>query len=124
MSNDIQKFNLTAHIREKVRETLVMAIPDEQMDAMIRTEFDEYFKERNEYGREKPSRLSLLVREELDKLMREKIKKWLNENFERRWEGNIDRHVGELVGSLAPIVQHSIVVDITQRALSDLANRL
>ena len=124
MSNDIQKFNLTDHIREKVRETLIMAIPDEQMDAMIRAEFDDFFKSRPGYGKIKQSRLGLIVQEELDKLMREKIRGWLDTNFQRQWDNGIERHVGELVGSLAPIVQQSMMADIVQRSLSELRYKL
>jgi hypothetical protein len=125
VSNGIQNFNLTEHIREKVRETLVMSIPDEQMDTMIRAEFDDFFKGKPDgYGKVKQSRLGIIVQEELDKLMREKIRRWLDTNFQRQWDDGIERHVGELVGSLAPIVQQSMMADIVQRSLSELRYKL
>lgn len=124
MTQSIQPFDVTSHIRGKVREVIVGAIPDEQMDAMIKAEFDAFFKTKSDYGREVISEFSKIVRGELDSFMRKSIREWLDSNFNREWNDGVQRMVGEAVAELALVVQNRIVVDITQQALADLRNRL
>ena len=57
----LQPFDVTEHIRQRVREVLVASIPDDQMDAMIQAEVKAYFETKDEYGHKKPSRFGLLI---------------------------------------------------------------
>lgn len=120
----VQPFDVTSHIRNKVRETIIEAIPDGQMDAMIQSEFEAFFKAKTGYGREAPSEFSRIVSSELDSFMRKSIGEWLDSNFKREWNDGIQRMVGETVAELALVVQNRIVVDITQQALVELRSRL
>lgn len=119
---EIQKFDVTTHIRNEVRKVLVKSIPKEAMDNMIRAEYDLFFK--SEYARGK-SPFAQLVADALKEQFSRKIKAWLDANFQQQFdEIGGQKLVGELVAELVPIVQQSIMTDITSRALADLRQRL
>lgn len=56
MGNEIQKFDVSEHIRNRVREVIVSSVPDEQMDLMIKKEYDAFFLgSENQFGRREES---------------------------------------------------------------------
>ena len=121
MGTEIQKFDITEHIRQKVREVLLASIPDEQMDAMISAEYDLFFKDK--YGNDSP--FKRLIQEELRKAIRNKVISWMDVNFIRKWdESGTSKLVGDAVAKLTPIVQKSMILDLTQAAIDELRNRL
>lgn len=122
MANEIQKFDLTDHIRQKVREVLVSSIPDDRMDAMIKMEYDKFFSaSQDNYNRSAPSPFGALVREELETTIKTQVREWLASNFkEQRSEDNTYRLIGEAVTKFTPLVQQAMVVEMTQRVLAVL----
>jgi uncharacterized membrane protein YheB (UPF0754 family) len=118
---DIKVFDVTEHIRNKVRQVLVSEIPDDQMDAMIKREFANYFREGSTtYPYESSGDGMKIIREEISNIIRQKVKDWLDKNFQREWDDvtNSEKLVGEAVAKLAPIVQNALVTDITQKAIA------
>lgn len=58
--SDIQKFDVTQAIRDRVRAALFESIPDEQMDAMIQAELKAFFSA-PPYSRDELSPFAKLV---------------------------------------------------------------
>ena len=127
MSTEIQEFDLTTAIRNRVRGVIIDAIPDEQVDEMIRAEFQGFFKERKvNYGRDvAPSRFAELIKKHIEALLNEKIREWLDKNFDQVWsDDDCELLVGEMVGEFTPIVQKKMAADIVSRALFEFKNTL
>lgn len=122
MANEIQKFDVTEHIRQKVREVLIASIPDEQMNAMIKAEYHLFFTPNN-YG---DSPFRKIVHDVLEKAIKEKMIAWIDTNFQSQWDEATQSQilVGEAVAAIAPIVQKAMIAEITQLSLNELRNRL
>jgi hypothetical protein len=123
---DIQKFDVTEHIRNEVRRVFVSSIPDEQMDLMIKKEFETFWdRGKSDYPSRQPGDGVKIVREEIERRTREAVVKWMDANFALRYnEQGVPLLVGELVKELAPIVQAAIVADITQRTIAEIQKKL
>lgn len=117
------KFDITQHLREKVREVLINSIPDENMDAMLMAEIKAYFHGTQEYGRIQRSSFSVQVDGMLQEIVKEKVKAWLDTNFEVVWEDNTQKLMGAVVAELIPVVQQKYMSDMVSRVLSEIRNR-
>jgi len=62
MTSELQEFDITTHIRDRVRGVIVSAMPDEQIDAMVVTEYRRFTSNKNKYGHDVDSPFVLLVR--------------------------------------------------------------
>lgn len=59
-------------IRDKVRRVIVEAIPDEQVDDLIKKEYDKFFEDVGGYHT-KPSPFKMMVQAEIESIMSKKI---------------------------------------------------
>jgi hypothetical protein len=100
MSN-ITRFDVTEHIRAKVRETLIAAIPDDEMDKMIEAEFHQFFREQRDYpgASPKPSQFQLSVRKVLWEEMEGALKSWITRYLNKHWEAHGETALKELVST-------------------------
>jgi hypothetical protein len=124
MPNELQKFDVTEHIRSRVREVIVSSLPDGHIDAMIKSEYDEFFSRKDRWGNQRQSEFDGIV----NKLVRDAIAKrtaaWIDENFEQKWDGDVVTMVGELVADFVPIVQARLAESIVSDALYEIRQRL
>jgi hypothetical protein len=125
----LQPFDVTSHIRDKVREVLVAAIPDEQMDEMIEREFDAFFarKSVSVHGtRTEPSKFSRVVEHAVEQEIKERLKTWMSKNFEMKWGkyGGPDKLTGEMVEKFIPIAQSKMMSDMVQQAMANIQSSL
>lgn len=115
---EITPYNVADQIRESVREVMISAIPDEQLDAMIENEYKLFF--------EGPFRK--IVEDELRSRFGGQLKTWLNENFVTEWDStkqqNTSKLVAEAIEELTPIVQRAMVVDIVNQTTFEMQQRL
>ena len=113
------EFDVTEHIRSRVRAVLVESIPDEAMDLMIRAEHDKFFATRRQHGRDVPPAFAELVAEELTTLLLEKVRRWITGHSESVWDdAGVERLVGEAAAKIVPRVQEAFMVSVTERALA------
>jgi hypothetical protein len=114
MSTELQMSNLGEVLRDRVRTAIVSAIPDDQIDTLIKAEFENYFKEptRKQVGsgyhaktEEGPTRFELAVRAEIDEQLKPIMKQAVSEVLEgitSEWNDNGHQEVrGGLVNELA-----------------------
>lgn len=126
MPGELTVANLADNVRDKVRSTIMNLIPDEQIDALVKKEWDTFFerpKQERWDNTEKFSPFQLMVRAETEKLIREKVKDEVEKEISRfnqsTWETQGRKAVGELVQAYAPFVlkgiSESLVVDCMQQ---------
>lgn len=125
-SQSVAPFDVTEHLRQRVREVFIASIPDEQLDQMIRKEMGEFFQSsQNGYGQKLPSKFSALIGEMLQDLLKQKLTQWFSDNFEQVYDDktNQTRIIGETVAELIPIVQQKMMKDLVERTLGELRQR-
>ena len=126
MSNQsVATFDVTTHLRDRVREVLVASIPDEQMDAMIRKEINAFFEKSRNHNGAYSSPFAVLVEGMLHELVKKKVAVWLDTNFERVWdsEGQNEKLIGDTVAQLIPIVQQKYISDMVSKILGEIRMR-
>ena len=125
MGNKLAKFDVTQHIRDRVRAVLLEALPEEALDQAIQAEWSRFFvSTKDRYGSEHASPFSDMVQSLLAERVRAKVIGWLDANFEQEWDGRTQKLVGPLVAELVPIVQERMHVELVSQALNDLRGRL
>ena len=106
----IQPFDVNEHIRGKVREALIGAIPEDRLDAMIRREYSHYFEEFPMKGG--PPTFRSLVRETIDAHFKLVLKQYFDKNFYHEWDEGVDRLVGEAVAAMIPTATQAFMADL------------
>ena len=120
--SDITKFDVTEHIRTKVRETLLSAIPDEQMDRMIQAEFDSFFRERRDSFStfSKPSPFQEKVREVLWSEMEKSLRTWIEQHLAQHWATHGEAALKELVTSYMASAHQAMIEQMLKHAFESL----
>ena len=93
MSDEIEKFDANEamqRVRERIKDSFVSLIPDEQWNEMVKKEVDSYFKEKESgYGqRAYASNFTLDVHSVLSEEVKQRVGKYLLENFNTAWNSN------------------------------------
>lgn len=93
MSNEVTKFDATEalkSVKEKIKDSFVSLIPDEQWNEMVKKEVDTYFQVKDEgYGeRGRSSNFTREVHTCLQEEVRVRVKEYLQENFNNVWNEN------------------------------------
>ena len=93
MTEEIKKFDVNEamkSVREKIKDSFVSLIPDDQWNEMVKKEIDEYFKSREEgYGnRGYASSFTKDVHFVLESEVKGRVKKYLDVNFNSVWDSN------------------------------------
>lgn len=132
MGGEIQTINPTTladTIRDQVRKTIAATIPDEQINVLIKAEFDNYFKTPEKRYSNDPQPVSQFVgviAKEMDVLMREKITAALRTEIERytvhTWNTEGKKIVEQFVKEYAPHAIAGISESIVRGALQQLQN--
>lgn len=119
---DIKRFDVTEHLRAKVRETLIGSLPDEQMDAMIQAEFRAYFEpEQNRYNSTTtPSPFQSLVRETISKEVESSLRRWIDAYFETYWAEHGETALQDLVSGFVANAHKVTMENMIKHALSQL----
>lgn len=116
MSNVIgMPLNFGEVIREKVRGTILDAIPPEQIDKMIAAELATIMQDEPasyDYGRNIPAKPGLvrkIILEEMEAYLRPQVKALVETSVAVSWENGTQRVSGELVEKLKPVVLDSLL---------------
>ena len=93
MENSVEKFDATKalqSVKEKIKDSFVSLIPDDQWNEMVKKEIDSYFQVKDEgYGeRGRSSNFTREVHTCLQEEVRVKVKEYLQVNFNAVWYNN------------------------------------
>jgi len=121
----MKSIDITEHIRNKIREVLLLSLPNDELDTMIQAEYDAMFATKeSRWGRE-PSWFSQQVQEQLREKIKERIRLWLDQNFEDKWDESCGLAlVGDLVAEFTPVVLQRLAGDMASRALAEIRGQL
>lgn len=108
MTNEVAKFDPTTYVdkvRDKIKQSLVDVIPDEQWDAMLRVEIEAFFatKVTSQYGeqREQPSEFRRIVTGVIAEETKKRVQAVLNgPEWTAYWDGT-KMKIGDEIGRIA-----------------------
>lgn len=112
------------HVKERIKDSLVSLIPDDQWNEMVKKEVDSYFKEKDEgYGdRGRSSSFTREVHTCLQEEVRVKVKEYLVTNFNKVWHNNgvpiCNEKVEEMITKNAGKILSDMIGATIQNALS------
>lgn len=132
MGGELQTVNvatLADTIRDQVRKTIAATIPDEQINALIKTEFDGFFKagERRYSSDPTPiSQFQAVIAKEMDTFLSEKIRESVRKECERytahQWNDQGKAIVERFVKEYAPLALAGISDMIVRNAMQAFQN--
>jgi len=107
--SEVTKFDPSSYVdkvRDKIKQSLIDVIPDDQWNAMLRAEIEGFFKSKttsSHYGeREQPSEFRRIVLSVLEEDVKSRVKTMLNSpEWSTYWDGNNKLKAGEEIARLA-----------------------
>lgn len=133
MSNEVTKFDATEalkSVKEKIKDSFVSLIPDEQWNEMVKKEVDTYFQVKDEgYGeRGRSSNFTREVHTCLQEEVRVRVKEYLQENFNNVWNENgvpvCNAKIEEMITKNAGKILSDMIGGSIQIALNQAGFRL
>jgi hypothetical protein len=108
MTNEVTKFDPATYVdkvRDRIKQSLVDVIPDEQWDAMLRAEIETFFKTKvtSQYGeqREQPSEFRRIVSGVIEEETKKRVQAVLNgPEWTAYWDGT-KMKIGDEIGRVA-----------------------
>jgi len=125
MSTELTKpQNFEEIVRDRVRTVIMNAVPDEQIDLLIKKEFDKFFTHK-EYNHSN-TQFGTMVNTAIQAAMSTKIKAYVEKSLDTTWnEQNMGQSVSEeLVAKLAPVALQAVAANIVSIALNNFRNNL
>lgn len=130
MSNELTIPNLADAIRDRVRSSIVSVIPDEQIDKLVKSEFDSFFKipERPHWSSDagKGSPFQEAVKREIDVFVKEKVQAevqdQLNAFTQATWDDAGKSFVAQFVKEYAPYALEGVAAAMVTSAMNNLRN--
>lgn len=133
MSGEIEKFDAAQamkNVREKIKDTFVSLIPDEQWNDMVKKEVDEYFKPKDEgyNNRTQSSSFTRDVHQVLFEEVKVRVKEYLTANFTNTWNNKgvmvCDAKVEEFINNNAGKILADMIGTTIVNALQQAGYRL
>ena len=129
MSGEVVKFNpaqIMQGVKDKIRATFVELIPDEQWNAMVQTEIEEFITPgttSNNYQQSKqPSSLARIVQDELEKDLRVRLKELLaGPEWQEQWTNGkqtANDKIRQLLIDNSPEIMSKLLSSAIQQAVT------
>lgn len=132
MSNEVTKFDPTTYVekvRDKIKQSLIDVIPDEQWNAMLKAEIEGFFKSKttsSHYGeqRELPSEFRRIVLGVLEEEVKRRVREMLaGPDWQSYWDGNKQK-AGEEIARLARENGAAIVAKWLEAAIGQVISSI
>ena len=133
MSEEIKQFNADEalkSVKEKIKDSFVSLIPDEQWNEMVQKEVSSYFKEKQDgYGdRGYSSSFTKDVHSVLSEEVKVKVKEYLQANFNNTWYDNgvpvCNEKVEEMITKNAGKILSDMIGGTIQMSLQNAGFRI
>lgn len=126
LSTDVA--SLADTIRDKVRTTIAAAIPDGQLDGLIKKEWETFFvvpQPRNSYdAKPEHSPFQLMIKAEMEKLIREKVAEGVRKEMDRfnvsTWDAQGKKTLEMIIKEYAPAAIEGVAGAIVHSTLQRL----
>jgi hypothetical protein len=122
----MQKFDVTEHIRGKVREVLIGSIPDEQMDAMVRAEVERFFEGERVSGSSARSAppFRAMVEAEIKAQMAETFKAHVRQYMQSYWTAHGEAALTDFTAQVMGRAQEEMMKNLVAHALQSMGSSL
>lgn len=131
---EVAKFNPTTYVdkvRDKIKQSLIDVIPDEQWDAMLRSEIEGFFKSKVVSGgyavgdkREQPSEFRRIVLGVLEEEVKKRTREMLSgPDWAAYWNGN-NMQAGEEIARIARENGAAILAKWLEAAIAQVISSL
>lgn len=124
MSNELSVPNLAEAIRDKVRVSIVGMIPDNQIDGLVKKEWESFFlpsKPNNWSSDISPSSFQLLVKAEIQKHMEQKVREAVDAELQKFnqtvYDAKGQEALKQMISLYAPSVLEGISTNIVNQTL-------
>ena len=133
MTTEVAKFDPSTYVdkvRDKIKQSLIDVIPDEQWDAMLRAEIDGFFKSKiisvgySGERREQPSEFNRIVMSVLEEEVKKRARAVLDgPDWQSYWDGTRQR-VGEEIARIARENGHLILAKWLEAAIAQVIDHV
>ena len=112
-------------MRDRVRASILSAIPDEKVDALIAAEWTAFFEMKQlHYNSERTSPFREMVKLEITKMMQERIRKDLEAAFAGSWNNGQFETAEDLIKLLKPVLYEALMGGIAQTVANNIRMNL
>lgn len=110
-------------VRDKVRTVIMEAVPAEQIDQLIKKEYDAFFAKTHSYN---PSEFEKLVKIMIDEYIRIKAQESIKAVIANEWDATSSgqKLLDEAVTKLAPLALQSVAAALVGNAVYNLQQSL
>ena len=126
MENQVTVYNIADTIREKVKDYIIQSIPKEQLDQLIKQQWDAFFQDKSNNWERKPSEFNRLVQDAIQKEIQVKIDEAVREELKRfasSWDSTGQKVIKDAVSQYAPAFIEGLAAHATQAILQAEAQR-
>lgn len=132
MANELLIPNLADTIRDRVRTSIVAVIPDDQIDNLVKAEYDKYFQAPQQPSWEKKEAFSpfqTTIKAEIETYMKEKLQAAVRKELdalltESKWTQTGQVAVSSLVKQYAPDFLEGMIASYTGAVVGQLRNAI
>ena len=127
--NEITVYNVADTIREKVKATIVESIPKEQIDGLIKTEYNKFFDQPGVSSWDKPklSPFQELVNEAIKAELQERLKAAIKAEVDKlgvNWNATAGSYIESTTKQLGPALLEGLVGSMVNNAVMRLRQDL
>lgn len=116
-------------VRDRVRKIIMDAVPDGQIDSLVKKEYEAFFEDRVSSGYHKeviPSDFKKMVQVEIKAMVESKIKEYIGTKMTNLWDSNThgNKLLEEVTRAYAPVAMQAVMADIVSISLNNFRNQL
>lgn len=126
MENETKKFDpadAMLSVKEKIKDSFVSLIPEEQWNETVKKEIERYFQEGQEYHKVAASNFTRDVHAVLNEEVTQRVKFYLQQNFHTVWSDNgiskYDAKVEEMITKNACKILADMIGGLIQLTLNN-----
>lgn len=125
MANEITQMNVADLVRDRVRQTMMESIPDDQIDKLIMAEWDKFFTPPSGYASDKRSQFERLVQTEIETKIKEMAKDLIAKKVEpifNQWAigGEAEESYDKMVRKMVPAVSEGYMMGLAQQVANNI----
>jgi len=116
-------------VRDRVRKIIMDAVPDGQIDSLVKKEYDAFFEDRVSTGYHKeviPSDFKKMVQAEIKAMVESKIKEHVCARITNKWDSDLhgNKLLEEVTKAYAPLAMQSVMENIVSVSLNKFRDQL
>lgn len=127
MPNELTVPNLADTIRDKVRQTILATIPDEQVDKLVAKEWESFFEPPTTdrwSSEKKPSEFQKMVKVEVERVVKEKVSEAVAKEMQGFQQNTWDKQGQEAVRTMVKTYASAALEGMTENIVMNCLSRI